>query len=72
MNNVLYEFLLKLPRKNLINLMWESLDLMQHWNGRSRTYCITLAMGYEFDKDENILKSPTFREVKANTNSIGL
>jgi len=45
MTDALYEKLTKLPRKNLIALMWEALDYMQEWNGRTRTHCICKALG---------------------------
>jgi hypothetical protein len=45
MTEDLYKLLEKLPRQKLIHLMWESLDYMQQWNGRSRQECILLALG---------------------------
>ena len=75
MNEKLYEILEKLPRKNLINLMWEALDYMQGFNGRSRTDCITMAMGAEVEETKEgrikyTIKS--LKQVKENTESMGL
>jgi len=47
----LYNFLLKLPRKNLVHLMSESLDLMQQYNGRTKTFCIAQSLGCKLTKN---------------------
>ena len=36
---------MKLPKSNIVNLMWGALDEMQAYNGRSRQEYILLAMG---------------------------
>jgi len=40
-----YEFS-KLNRLKKIDILWEALDYMQQYNGRTRFDCIRLAMGY--------------------------
>jgi len=75
MNDKLYDILAKLPRRNLINLMWEALDVKHSYN--TRQACILEAMGAEV-KDN--LKTggfqyrlpPTLKEIKENTNNLGL
>jgi len=37
----------KLSRLRKIEVLWEALDHMQSYNGRSRWDCIALAMGYD-------------------------
>lgn len=70
MNDKLYEILLKLPKKNLINLMWEALDNMQEYNGRSRTQCIVMAAGGTVD-EEGKCSIGSSEEVRKNTNDMG-
>jgi hypothetical protein len=53
MDDRLYEILTKLPRRNLIHLMWQALDEMQTWNGRSRQECIMLAIVPASESKEN-------------------
>ena len=77
MNDKLYELLLKLPRKNLINLMWEALDEMQSYNGRSRFDCIMLAIEDATESEEkdngNIsYKIKSLAELKRSTETMGL
>ena len=36
-----------LPNHQKIEMLWEALDYMQQYNGRSRFTCLALAMGYE-------------------------
>jgi len=76
MSDKLYEYLMKLPRKNLIALLYEALDSMQAYNGRSRTQCICMALGF---KEEKVKNDGNLRwryiplaEVKRNTDSMGL
>jgi len=46
-----YEILLKLPKKNIINVLYEALEEMQQYNGRTVTHCIMTAMGVEEYED---------------------
>ena len=70
MNEKLYNQIMKLPKRNIINLMWEALDEMQAYNGRSRQECILLAMGAS--PIDSKWKLPTQRELKENTKTMGL
>ena len=36
----------KLPNKNKVVTLLEAMDVMQQYNGRSKTECINIAMGY--------------------------
>ena len=36
----------KLPTAKRIHLLWDALDYMEQYNGRSKTDCLALAMGY--------------------------
>ena len=72
MNDFIYERLLKLPRNNLINLMWESLDFMQQYNGRSKLECIMLSLGSEElynEKDQKIWNIPSIKKMKEVTDN---
>jgi hypothetical protein len=77
MDDKLYDILLKLPRKNLIHLMWDALDYMQGYNGRSKQECILEAIGAELveigkDNDEYKYKIQSLAEAKRNTEQMGL
>ena len=77
MQDRLYEILIKLPRKNLISLMWGALDIMQGYNGRTREGCILEAMGSEVLNNEKTggfkYRLPaTLKEIKENTDCLGL
>jgi len=37
----------KLSSKDKITILFDALDSMESYNGRSQVYCIALAMGYE-------------------------
>jgi hypothetical protein len=73
MNENLYDLLLKLPKKNLINLMWNALDEMKTYNGRNKTYCICEALGCkEEEKDgKSTWVIPNMSEMKKNTDICG-
>lgn len=71
MNEEIYQLLLKLPKQNIINVMWEALDHMQAYNGRSRMYCILEAIGYE-QVNDNKWKPCSMAAIKRNTNNMGL
>ena len=76
MDDRIYELLEKLPRKNLIHLMWEALDIMQGNNGNTRQGCILDAMGSEImDNDRGTFSyrlPKTLKLIKENTESMGL
>jgi hypothetical protein len=76
LSDKLYEILIKLPRKNLVNIMWGALDEMQAYNGRSRQGCILEAMGAEKETSESgnfKYKLPkTLTKIKRNTDTMGL
>jgi|GEM_PF-6773429 len=77
MDEKLYEMLEKLPRNNLIHLMWQALDEMQAWNGRSRQECIMIAMGSaveskEKDDGTTKYKIKSLAELKRQTHNMGL
>jgi len=70
MDDKLYDFLLKLPRANLIHLMWSALDEMQHYNGQPRTAAIVKALDAKELKGG--WKLPTLKKVRESTDNIGL
>jgi hypothetical protein len=77
MNNKLYEMLTKLPRRNLIHLMWAALDEMQAYNGRSSQECIMLAIegAIEVKEKKNgqmLYKIKSLAELKRVTHNMGL
>ena len=37
----------KMPKNLKIKVLYEALDIMQSYNGRSRFLCIAMAMGYQ-------------------------
>ena len=71
MDDRLYNFLLKLPRANLVHLMWLTLDEMQHYNGQSRTSAIAKAL-YAKPEGEHGWKLPTIKKAKEITENLGL
>lgn len=71
MDEKLYQLLLKLPKENIVNLMWEALDEMQSYNGRSRQTCIMLAMDAT-EVGEGKRKLPSLAEIKRSTENMGL
>jgi hypothetical protein len=71
MDDRLYDLLLKLPRKNLIHLMWDALDEMQAYNGRSKTHCVATAMGLKPDNSEPTKwKVTSLAEIKRHTENL--
>ena len=40
----LYEYLMKLPKEQVIEIMADALDLMQAYNGRTIAYCIVTSI----------------------------
>jgi len=43
----------KLTKDKKIGILWDALDIMQQFNGRSRFDCIVIAMGYSNYKGED-------------------
>lgn len=43
----------KLTSKEKVSILWEALDYMQQFNGRTPFYCVALALGYENFEGEN-------------------
>ena len=39
--------------KDQSNVLYDALDVMQQYNGRSKSQCIVMAMGYDNDEGEN-------------------
>ena len=76
MNDQVYELLEKLPRKNLIHLMWGALDIMQGYSGKTRQGCVLEALGAEViqtDEGSWSYRLPkTLKQIKENTESMGL
>ena len=46
----LYNYLLTLPKQELLNIMLEALDEMKGFNGNSYIHCICTAAGFEETK----------------------
>lgn len=72
MDDNLYLLLKKLTREQLIALMWNSLDEMQAWNGRSKTACICMALGCAVKTDEDgeeVYSLASVRKAKDNCSS---
>ena len=62
-----YQLLLKLPKKNLINVMGEALENMQTYNSRSIQECILLALGGKYNENDNRWRMPSLRKIKEMT-----
>jgi len=43
----------KLSSSHKINILWEALDYMQQYNGRSKILCLAMALGYNNTEGEN-------------------
>jgi hypothetical protein len=65
---------MKLPKKHILNLMWEALDEMQSYNGRSKQTCILIAMNAEehedFKKGGSSWKLPSMAKLKRDTETM--
>lgn len=75
MDEKLYDLLTKLPKQNIIHVMWEALDHMQAYNGRSRQACICMAIDCEEVPKENgtvAFKPPSIKKIKELTENMGL
>lgn len=42
--------------RNKVEILWQALDYMSQYNGRSKITCIAMAMGYETDGDGTYFK----------------
>jgi len=51
----------KLTKDKKIEVLYEALDYMQQYNGRSRFLCIAMAMGYDNWEGENNTYTKTKR-----------
>lgn len=56
----LEDVLLSKTKAKLIEVLYEALDLMNQYNGRSHMYCIAVALGYEAVENED--GSTTFKK----------
>ena len=72
MDEKLYQRIKQLPKENIINLMWGALDIMQGYNGRSRTQCIATALGGEVSGDGSTISLVTLKDAKENTEQMGV
>jgi len=43
----------KFSKNKQIEILWDALDYMQQYNGRSRFLCVALAMGYDNTEGEH-------------------
>lgn len=67
MNDKLYEIIMKLPKQNIINLMLNSLDLMQGYNGRKISECILESIGAKYCGEKEVWEIPPLEEIKRHT-----
>jgi hypothetical protein len=73
MHDKLYDTLMKLPRHNLICLLDEALDIMQGYNGQSKTECIIHAIGGKIVEGDNgsiRFSIPKLKEIKKSTETM--
>jgi len=68
MNDLLFAYLMKFKKRELIQVMWGSLDVMEGYNGQSKTQAIMSAIGAEsVEKDEKQQwKMPSIQEAAGN------
>ena len=65
MTDLLYNYLMKLPKHHLVCLMWNALDEMESWNGQSKTSAITRALGGEVDQETGRrFRLPSIKQAK--------
>lgn len=57
MKKTIEDELEKFNKGTIISIMYDALDLMQQYNGRSAFYCIATAMGYDVDENGKVTKS---------------
>ena len=72
MDDRLYNLILKLPKANIIHLMYKALDEMQCFNGRSCQTRTLEAMGAEEVQIGSCVKHrlPTLAELRRNTETM--
>ena len=58
MDKKVEDFLRKLPRANITNIMDEALDYMQQYNGRTINDCVMYALGVTEDEQGNLCFPP--------------
>lgn len=56
MNEQLEQMLLNLDKEELLDIMYQALDMMESYNGHSKTYCIMCALGYAKNDDGEFVK----------------
>ncbi len=71
MNEKLYDMVMKLPKKNIVNLMWEALSYMEQYNGRTRQACILMALGAT-QLEDGRWRLPGHEKARENTETMGL
>jgi hypothetical protein len=47
----------KLSSSKQVTILWDALDYMQQYNGRTKSECVILAMGFEGEFDKYIKTS---------------
>ena len=67
MEEKVWELIMKLPKENITNLLFLSLDEMRSWNGRTRGDCILRAIGAELN--DRSWKIPSMKKIKEITDS---
>jgi hypothetical protein len=67
MDKELEDFLRRLPRANITNIMHEALDYMQQYNGRNISECVLYALGGTEDEQGNYI-FPTLTEARIDSN----
>ncbi len=68
MNDLLFAYLMKFKKKELIQILWASVGVMEGYNGQSKTEAIMSAIGAEsVEKDEQQQwKMPSIQEAAGN------
>lgn len=68
MTDKLFIYLMKLKKEDLLHVMWASLDIMEGYNGQTKTQAIMSAIGAEtVEKDgEPQWKMPSIKEASGN------
>jgi len=75
MDERLYQTLLELPKENIIHVMWEALDHMASYSGRSRQSCVCMAIDCKerLDDDGSVKFSlKSMKHIKEYTETMGL
>jgi hypothetical protein len=50
------DIFINMPLKEKYSVLWDALDYMEQYNGRSKMDCIILAMGYKSDNSGGYFK----------------